>query len=215
MKMKKYLILAIVSFSILIVLWPSQQITGETGQSAKDKENDSNLTALHKSALSAKLVWANRKEVLQGLEGVHVLVNPIEPGVEEYGLTEKALQTDTELQLRQYGIKVLTKEECGSTPGTPFLYIEAKVIMREEVPVAAASIVVQLRENVPLLRKPARFCIGASTWQRGVAVLVGLDEIKDLKGYVKDFVDEFINDYLAANPKESPVKEEEEKPKDD
>jgi len=38
LKAKKYWILVIVSFSILIVLWPAQQITGETDLSAKEKE---------------------------------------------------------------------------------------------------------------------------------------------------------------------------------
>jgi len=72
MKMKKYLILAIVSFSILIVLWPAQQITGETDLSAKEKKTERNLTALEKLALSYKGVGSGEKEVWQGLEGVLV-----------------------------------------------------------------------------------------------------------------------------------------------
>jgi len=205
MKTKKYWIWVFVSFSIVIVLWPTQQITGETNLSAKDKETDSNLTALHKLALSSKRVRSDKKEILQGLEGVHVLVEPMRPGVEEYGLTRKDLQTDTELQLRQYGIKVLTEEERLSTIGRPILHIDATVIMREEVPIVAAVVTFELRENVLLLREPKRICAAASTWRKSGVALVGSRRIKDIRGAVKGYVDEFINDYLAANPKEPPV----------
>lgn len=202
MKAKKYWILVIVSFSILIVLWPAQQITGETDLSAKDKENDSNLTALYKLALSAEGIEVDRKEILQGLEGVWVLVATIEPEVEKYGLTKKALQTDTELQLRQYGIKVLTREESLLTPGQPCLFVTVSVITREDIPTASVGITVELRETVLLLREPTRICIGASTWRRGGVVSVGVSKIKKIRGNVKDFVDRFINEYFAVNPKE-------------
>lgn len=211
MKMKKYLILVIVSFSILIFLWPAQQITGETDLSAKEKKTDSNLTALEKLALSYKMVVANKKEVLQGLQGVYVLVESIEPEAEKYGLTKKTLQTDTELQLRQYGIKVLNLEEWQSTPGRPCLCINVNVLIEEE-PIAAAAISVDLWEAVLLLREPKRICMGARTWHRGCVSSVGLLRIKDIRESVKDRVNEFINDYLAANPKEQPITEKNKKP---
>lgn len=215
MKTKKYWILVIVSFSILIVLLSAQQITGETGLSAKDKKTDSNLTALRKSGLLDKLIRPDKKEFLQGLEGVRVLVEGMQPGVEKYGLTRKALQTDTELQLRQYGIKVLTFEERVSTPGMPELYINVNVLIKEDLPLAAAAISVELRENVLLLREPKRICFGASTWSRGQVARVGLLKIKELKKIVKGYVNEFINDYLAANPKEQSTTEKDKKPKGD
>lgn len=211
MKAKKYWILVIVSFSILIVLWPAQQITGETDRSAKDKKNDSNLTYPQQLEGFYKRVPSDGKEVLQGLEGVFVVVENIRPEVEKYGLTRKALQTDTELLLRQYGIKVLTREERLSTPGGPSLYINVDVNIREEGPVGAAAITVELFEEVLLLREPKRICYAATTWKRGGAVLVGWHRIKDIRESVKDLVNEFINDYLAANPKEIEAKSKNDK----
>lgn len=206
MKTKKYWIWVIVSFSILVVLWPALQITGETGLSAKEKETYSNLTALYKSASSAEPAWANKKEVLQGLQGVRVLVGDIKPEVEKYGLTEKSLQTDTELQLRLYGIKVFTLEERLSTPGLPILGINVNVVIDEEDLTAAVVINVELRENVLLLRDPPRICLAACTWNRASVLTGGVKRIKDLREDVKDFVNEFINDYLAANPKDHSTK---------
>lgn len=206
MKTKKYWIWFIVSFSIVIVLWPARQITGETGLSAKEKKTDRILTNSEKSALYGRMVRADGKEVLQGLEGVSVLVEYILPEVEKYGLTRQALQTDTELQLRQYGIKVLTEEEMLSTPGMPCLYINVNVQIGEEILLAAAAINVELREKVLLLRKPKRICYSVSTWRKTGVRTVGLGRIKDLRGTVKDLVNEFINDYLAANPKDHSTK---------
>jgi len=202
MEKKKYLILFIVSFSILVVLWTARQITGETGLSAKEKKTDSLLKDFRKPALSYKRVVADEKEVLQGLEGVFVVVEPIKPEVEKYGLTKKDIHTDTELQLRQYGIKVLTEEGWLSMPVRPFLHINVGVVVREETAIASGAISIQLREPVLLLRKPKRICMGACTWQRISVVSVGLLRIKDIREYVKDGVNMFINDYLAANPKE-------------
>jgi len=206
MKTKKYWIWVIVSFSILVVVWLAQQITGETGLSAKDKKNDSISAALRKLVVSTEPIWFDDKEILQGLEGVFVRVEITNPEIEKYGLTEQGLQTDTELQLRQYGIKVVTDEEFSSTPGMPLLYIGAKVHIPEEGPVAVAAIRVELWETVLLLREPKRICIGARTWNRGGVFSAGLLRIKDLRESVKDFVNEFINDYLAANPKDHSTK---------
>jgi len=173
---------------------------------AKEKETDNNLIKSGQSGLSYKEVMAGEKDVLQGLEGVHVFVNPIKPDVEKYSLTEKDLQRDTELQLRQHGIKVLTHEEWLSTPEMPCLWIEVVVLTAEESTFATASIVVELHENVLLLREPKRVCIVAATWHRGNVWSGEAHSINKIRGHVKDLVSEFINDYLAANPKETKAK---------
>jgi len=174
---------------------------GGTDMSAKDKETDNNLIKSEKSGLSYKEVMGGEKDVLQGLEGVYVFVNSIKPEVEKYGLTEKDLQRDTELQLRQHGIKVITFEEFRSTSERTILWIEVVVLTREESPFAAASIVVELHEDVLLLREPKRVCIVAATWHRGRVWSDRAHSINKIRGHVKDLVSEFINDYFAANPK--------------
>ncbi len=228
MKTKKYWIWVIVSFSILVVVWPAGQITGKTGLSAKEKKTDNLLKDFRKSALStntkalladakevlegdiklhlksSEAVFADDKEVLQGLKGVLVVVQV--SGEEIYNLREQNVQTDTELQLRQYGVKVLTREEFKSTPLAPMLRIKVGVIIQEGSPMGAASMSVELREPVIILREPTRMCVWACTWQEGSVVSAGLYRIKEIRGFVKDFVNEFINDYLAANPKDGSIK---------
>ena len=101
MKAKKYCILVIVPFSILIVLWPAQQITGETDLSvkdkkagridfsdlipgetdlsAKDKKTGSNLTALQKSACSYQEILPDGTEIVQVLVGGVCGVDRLKP----------------------------------------------------------------------------------------------------------------------------------------
>ena len=48
----------------------------------------------------------DQREILRGIHGIQVIVEQITPDAEKYGLTQQLLQTDTELRLRQNGIRV-------------------------------------------------------------------------------------------------------------
>jgi len=69
----------------------------------------------------------DQKDTLKGLQGVHVLVESLNPEVEKYDLTKQQLQTDVELRLRQNSIKVLSEEELLSTPGKSYLYVNVNI----------------------------------------------------------------------------------------
>lgn len=145
------------------------------------------------------LQQSKKSDSLIGLRGVYVFVEDKNPPAEKYGLTKKALQTETELQLQQNGIKVLSKEERLKTPGMPYLYISVYTIVRGQP--AAVYITVKLKQDVTLMANHGLYC-GATTWEEERFMLVSEDKLKDIGEYVKDFVDQFINDYLAANPKD-------------
>jgi hypothetical protein len=59
--------------------------------------------------------FCDRERILPGLEGVQVEVVRLRPGLEKYGLTQQLLQTDTELRLRQHGIRIFTDEEANQS----------------------------------------------------------------------------------------------------
>jgi hypothetical protein len=142
----------------------------------------------------------NQKDTLTGLQGVYVVVEILRPEVEKYGLTRQQLQTDVELRLRQNGIKVLSGEERLSAPGMPYLYVNVPIMKVEEIPLVVYSISVQLWQRVLLTRDPNKIYI-ASTWDTGFIGCAGLDRIESIRESVKNYVDAFINDYLAVNPK--------------
>jgi len=78
-------------------------------------------------ALSQRTYLTYEKDSLAGLEGFCVLVETLSPEVEKLGLTERHLQVDTKLRLRQYSIRILSQEESHKTPGAPNLCVNVGV----------------------------------------------------------------------------------------
>ncbi len=138
------------------------------------------------------------KDTLAGLSGVWIVVAPINPEVEKYGLSERTFQTDVELQLRRNGLKVLSSDERIATPGRPYLWVEPSIAIDGQNYVVGVKI--DLFQDVRLVTNP-RFVLSASTWDRMFIGSGGLLHIQGIRSKVKDIVDEFCNDYLAANPK--------------
>jgi len=142
------------------------------------------------------------RQSLVGLPGVYVLVEETHPDVKRDGLTKTTLRTDVELHLRQGGIRIMTKEESFSAPGAPYLYLNINTVkFKDEPGWYAYSIDLELTQGVRLDRKPS-IPLNAITWNaRGSVGVVGARQLRTVRQYVRDMVDQFINDYLAANPK--------------
>lgn len=143
------------------------------------------------------LKYATGRDTLVGLQGVHVVVEEMRPEAEKYGLSEQSLQTDVELRLRQYGVRVFSQEESMRTPGRPWLYVNVNPLMSETI--AAVSISITIKEDTFLQRNKATV-VKAATWSTGSVALLGLGRLNTLREDVRDKVDQFINDYYAANP---------------
>jgi hypothetical protein len=180
MKNKKYWVLAAILGICASVIWAVDKT---------ESQNSPQVTLL-----------GNQKDTLKGLRGVYVLVEPLKPEVEKY-LTIQQLQTDVELRLRQNGIRVLSEQEWLSAPGSPYLYVNVNIVVGEMSRLPAYSILLLLNQKVFLARDITKFCV-ASTWNIGSTGSVGLENIGTIREPVKDQVDQFINDYLAANPKD-------------
>jgi len=145
---------------------------------------------------------ATQGATLRGLKGVEVLVESPQPHVERLGLTAEAVRIDTQLSLRQYGIKVLTHEDAVMTPGRPSLYIlVAAAGAANELPAVSGFVLVQVSQSVSLDRDPTVHCL-AATWQKESWWTVGRSKVEKVRDLTKDVVSIFINDYLAANPKQ-------------
>ena len=145
----------VVLFGLVVigVIYAGSRMEKEVTKENDDKQKLEAAGAMDSGeweTIAEQWVMASGKEVLQGMEGVFVLVSSIEPEIEKYGLTSQGLKTDTELQLRQYGIKVLTREERLSTPGAPCLYVNVYVSTTEEIPFFGVAMDVELCESVIL-----------------------------------------------------------------
>jgi len=154
--------------------------------------------------LSAQIKRAEKmeRETLRGLKGFYVLVEELRADIVRAGLTKKILQTDVELKLRKAGIRVLlTKDEM------QYLYIRVTAMdLKAETqhePIAQRGFLylvdATFRQGVILSRNRSIKLPGATTWESS---LFGISaDLRGIREVVSDLVDEFMNDYLAVNPK--------------
>ncbi|MGD0829170.1 MAG: hypothetical protein ABSA09_13960 [Desulfobaccales bacterium] len=138
------------------------------------------------------------QKALVGLKGVNVLVEAMHPEAERLGLTRDQIKTDVELRLRKAGVRVLTEEEVFKMPGMPYLYVRVGTLAAQDIPIIAFSIRVELKEW-------GRFTGGfegfGGLWDTTSLGTVGTKNIRKIRESLGDLVDDFINNYLAANPK--------------
>jgi len=140
------------------------------------------------------------RETFRGLHGVAVLVENIKPEAERDGLTQRQVQTDVELRLRQAGLRVLTRKEVLAAPGTPYLYININAIKRDNPQLYIVHITVALDQSVLLERDPAITVPLTPTWSIGWTGSTSQANLRQAREIILDHVDQFINAYLAENP---------------
>ena len=141
------------------------------------------------------------RPTLRGLQGVGVLIENLRFEFEQNGLTRSAIQTDVELKLRQAGIPVLSRDMLLQSAGKPYLYVQVSVCIASSDLSCAFHISVELRQNARLERDPNIYS-SVSTWSTlGLTGTVEKMNVRMVRDSVKDQVDQFINAYLAMNPK--------------
>jgi hypothetical protein len=67
--------------------------------------------------------------------------------------------------------------------------------------VRSIDIEVALKQSAFLTRNTAITTLGATTWSIGFLVGVHQEDVRQIRDYVGDLVDAFINDYLSVNRK--------------
>ena len=139
------------------------------------------------------------KKTLKGLKGVRVMVELLSPDIEKDGLRRNSIYTDVEVKLRVAGIKVLTIEEW-AIKSDVILYVCVHSLKLMEIYFYVTY--VELHQKVLLERDPKIIRSGITTWEAiGIMGTVGAENVNSIRDKIKDQVDEFINDYLAVNPK--------------
>lgn len=130
---------------------------------------------------------------LRGLQGFPVVVARLGAEIEKDGLTEEQLQTDTEQRLRMAGIKVFSLEEATQEKGSPYFYLHVHVDKLKSGCYSYNISTELIKEAFPLWE---------TTWTQ--LELMGLScYLSEIRQHAQDMVDEFINEYLAANQKQT------------
>ena len=144
-------------------------------------------------------------ESLRGLTGVGVSVETFSSEVKDkLPFDKNQIRVDVELKLRMAGIKVLSDEERSNTPGMPFLYVRVYIgetpdLLPDLPPVFGYNITVQLQQQVYLARNSE--LLFGTTWEKSVTGAVNIKNVSITRDRIRNFLDQFIYDYLLVNPK--------------
>ena len=155
---------------------------------------------LAEAATSAVASDEAEKKSLQGIHGVLLTID-IDQGLEKYGLTPKQTRIDVEMRLRKAGIKVLDLVEWSREPGFPRL--DLRLVAEKIDPNVGIWVYVidlDLHQEI-LLKRNLQLQREVITWRTGSMGKVGNAKLDMIPGVIARYVDEFIDDYLAANPK--------------
>jgi len=203
MKTNRYFVIAVVAVLTIAAVW----IVAEAGVKSTSKPNAEypyltpvDYENFRQIVLKSRPVASSLKpiDILKGLGAIGVLVEGLNPNVERLGLTRQALQTDVELLLRKYGIEIeVDKSAC-----LYYLYVNVTVLPDESGLFVVYSITVEFCDTVIPIRNPTIRIINAVVWDSGHTGFAGKEKIGKIREAVEDIVKEFINDYLAANPKQ-------------
>ena len=125
-----------------------------------------------------------------------VLVENIHEDAERDGLTQTAIQTDTELALRQAGIQVYNEEEWLETESMPLLRVGVHPVKRDNM--YAYSLSLKVNQLVFLMTGEP---VPATTYFMNRSTgSVGSSNLRSVRDAIKDDVNIFINDWLATRP---------------
>jgi hypothetical protein len=136
--------------------------------------------------------------VLKDLKAVTVFVEELNPQIEKDGLNAATLKTDTEIKLQNAGIQVLPREELYRIKGSVGLFLKAHVSKYNSAGYVY-NVRLSLKEEADLLRTGYLAPL-ATTWECELSLGLTPD-ISEIRASAKGLVDEFIDMYLAANPK--------------
>ncbi|MBP1742143.1 MAG: transcriptional regulator, Fis family [Deltaproteobacteria bacterium] len=140
--------------------------------------------------------FAEDKEItrltLRGIKEVNVVIETIEPEIEQLGLTQAQVQADVEAKLRGANIAVAPQIERGR----PAIYLYVQVIRPEKINRLFYSISLSLLQNV-ILERDTEVKTNTNTWL--VRVLGMSSGTEAIRSDIRSLLDQFIDDYRKAN----------------
>jgi len=151
------------------------------------------------SSLGEQPMESVERESLHGVTGVEVLVDPLDVEIEQLGVKTDSLQKDIKQRLQKAGVNVLTERERLRTPTAAMLTIRVDTL-HDRIGRYFFSIDLFLTQRVRLESRETSE-LSAVTWMKlGPIGIVADDNVKHIEGQVLQKTDQFIKDYLAANP---------------
>jgi hypothetical protein len=143
---------------------------------------------------------ADKRDTLQGLTEVAVLIEHLPDDVERQGLSREHLARITEVRLRAAGLRILTISEIAKSPGSPYLYIAVYPVTGPSLNFNSYAIGLALKQLVQLSRNPSTELF-ATTWESPASYnSLNGPRVADIRSKISDAVERFVIDYRAVNP---------------
>jgi len=174
-------------------------------------KTDAGLDYISKNpSIQPQTTFVDRRGSLSGLRGVTVVAVVEQSDLfKRYGLTEDAVRTKVEMQLRRNGVRIIDRKE--PIVRQSWLYVCLRLMevpsrySLERADALSGSLNIFLRQKVELLSTPGdskrRFCT-ATTWDTSGIVIWGTTQVEGgLDETIEVLVGKFSKDYLDANPK--------------
>jgi hypothetical protein len=145
-------------------------------------------------------------ESLEGLKGIEVIVEELNPELENFSLTAVQIQKEVEGKLQNAGIQVLSKEENEKLQPLrkPYLCIKVHSYkLPSERSYFAFFIDIALNQQVKLrgLPEPKKTFSYSPTWYKSQIGAAAGKDLTEIIESVKTLTEKFIRAYQRANPK--------------
>jgi hypothetical protein len=135
---------------------------------------------------------------LKGLKAVGVIVAELSTDLVRGGIIQDDLKTDTEMRLKQSGIRVLSGRERLQTPGRPYLYISIASVCQGSTKSCSVDVGVRLMEDIQLERD-SDVRTNAAVWRRDVLTIIEKKNLDRVRGLVSELVEQFKTAVRSAN----------------
>lgn len=139
---------------------------------------------------------------LLGLNEIYLEIAPLESEIEQEGLTAKRIETYVDRRFQEAEIKRLSPAELQhKKSGWAALYVHvgiAKGIAEDLLKYYVYSVHVQLHQSAFLVNRSDPGIPVITWWTAGFG---SADNLLTIQAQVENLFEEFISDYLAANPK--------------
>jgi hypothetical protein len=146
----------------------------------------------------AQQFLATGRDTLRRLPGVEVLIEPLDPELEQAGLTAAALRANVEGQLRASGIPIYASQTQNPSLAKPYLYVHVSGLSlpRQEY---ALSVQVHLRQTLRSLVTGSAI-VNAMSWdQQTVLVVLAGSGMQSVHREVQSLVETFVQDWRAVH----------------